>query len=313
MDGTTIGIAIGGARIQEVQSLINQAEGLGIDAVWMATGGARLDSMTAFAAAAPGTSSIKFGTSIVPIYPRHPLVMVQQAQVVAQAAPGRFRLGIGPSHRPTMRNMGIQMPRPLGHLRDYLRILKALLQQGEVDYEGEHFQAHDRIPEALDVPVMASALRRGSFELCGAESDGAISWVCPGSYLRDVAVPAMQKGADEAGRAAPPLIAHVPLCVHENRDEVYTAFREQFSVYPTLPFYRRMLVDAGYPEASQGTWSDAMIDGLIIHGDEAGATEGLRNLIGCGAGEILVSPIQAGADRQASLARTLQFLGKVSG
>ena len=313
MDGTAIGLAIGGTKVKEVQSAIQRAEDLGIDAVWMTTGGARLDSITTYAATGGSTQRIKLGTSIVPTYPRHPLVMVQQVQVVAQAAPGRFRLGIGPSHRPTMRNMGIQMPRPLGHLRDYLRILRALLHQGEVDYQGEFFQAQDSIPEPVDVPVMASALRRGSFELCGAEADGAISWVCPGSYLRDVALPAMKKGADQAGRAAPPLIAHVPLCVHDNPDEVRSAFREQFGVYPTLPFYRRMLVDAGYPEAAEGTWSDAMIDGLVIHGDEAGATAGLRDLVSYGAGEILVSPILAGGDHEASLDRTLRLLGQVSG
>ncbi len=313
MDGKAIGVAIGGARLQDIQSSINQAENMGIDAVWMATGGARLDSITSFAATAGSTQGIKLGTSIVPIYPRHPLVMVQQVQVVAQAAPGRFRLGIGPSHRPTMRNMGIQMPRPLGHLRDCLRILKALLQQGEVDYQGEYLQAHDRITEPVDVPVMASALRLGSFELCGAEADGAISWVCPGSYLRDSALPAMKKGAEQAGRETPPLIAHVPLCVHDNPDEVRAAFREQFSVYPTLPFYRRMLIEAGYPEAASGTWSDAMIDGLVIHGDEAAVTAGVRNLVSDGAGEVLVSPILAGQDRAASLDRTLRLLGQLSG
>ena len=313
MDGKAIGVAIGGARLQDIQSSINQAENAGIDAVWMATGGARLDSITSFAATAGSTQKIKLGTSIVPLYPRHPLVMVQQVQVVAQAAPGRFRLGIGPSHRPTMRNMGIQMPRPLGHLRDCLRILKALLQQGEVDYQGEYYQAHDRIAEPLDVPVMASALRLGSFELCGAESDGAISWVCPGSYLRDAALPAMKKGAEQAGRETPPLIAHVPLCVHDDAEEVRSAFREQFSVYPTLPFYRRMLIEAGHPEAASGTWSDAMIDGLVIHGDEAAVTAGVRNLVSDGAGEVLVSPIFAGQDRAASLDRTLQLLGQLSG
>ena len=313
MDGKAIGVAIGGAKLQDIQSSINQAENMGIDAVWMATGGARLDSITSFAATAGSTQGIKLGTSIVPIYPRHPLVMVQQVQVVAQAAPGRFRLGIGPSHRPTMRNMGIQMPRPLGHLRDCLRILKALLQQGEVDYQGEYLQAHDQITEPVDVPVMASALRLGSFELCGAEADGAISWVCPGSYLRDAALPAMKKGAEQAGRETPPLIAHVPLCVHDNPDEVRSAFREQFSVYPTLPFYRRMLIEAGYPEASSGTWSDAMIDGLVIHGDEATVTAGVRSLVSDGAGEVLVSPILAGQDRAASLDRTLQLLGQLSG
>ena len=136
MEGKTIGLAIGGSNVADVQGATRNAERAGIDAVWMTTGGARVDSITAFAATAGGTTNIKMGTSIVPLFPRHPLVMVQQAQVVAQLSPGRFRLGIGPSHRPSMRAMGIQMPSPLGHLRDYLRILKSLLQQGEVDYQG---------------------------------------------------------------------------------------------------------------------------------------------------------------------------------
>jgi F420-dependent oxidoreductase-like protein len=312
MDGKLIGIAVGGSKVLEVQAAIEQAEKQGVQAAWMTTGGARLDSITTFAVAAGRTGSIKLGTSVVPTYPRHPLVMVQQVQVVAQLAPSRFRLGVGPSHRPTMRAMGIQMPDPLGHLREYLRILKALLQTGKVDFDGSYYQAHDTISEPVDVPVMASALRQGSFELCGAEADGAISWVCPGQYLRDVALPAMKKGAEQAGRPVPPLIAHVPMCVHDNADEVRAAFRQQFSVYPTLPFYRRMLIDAGYPEASEGAWSDAMIDGLVIHGDEARTASGLWDLMSIGATEILVSPILAGGDRAASLDRTLKVLGQVA-
>ena len=312
MDGKTIGIAVGGGKVSDVLAAIKQAEQAGIQAVWATTGGARLDSITVFAASAGATTDIKFGTSIVPIFPRHPLVMVQQAQVVAQLAPGRFRLGVGPSHRPTMRAMGIQMPSPLGNLREYLRILKGLLQKGEVDYQGEHYQVNDRLAEPVDVPVMASALQRGSFELCGAEADGAISWVCPASYLKDVALPAMKAGADQAGRPVPPLIAHVPVCVHDNEAEVRTAFREQFAIYPKLPFYRRMLVNSGYPEASQAEWSDAMIDGLVVHGDEAKVAQGLRDILGFGAAEVLVSPILAGVDQAASLNRTSRVLGQMA-
>ena len=183
--------------------MILRAEELGIHAAWMTTGGARPDSITAFAATAGLTERIKLGTSIVPTYPRHPLVMVQQAQIVATLAPGRFRLGVGPSHRPTIEAMGIEFNAPLGHLREYLQILKAILQQGRVDFDGEHYTAHDGIPEPLDVEIMGSALRKGSFELCGAESDGAISWICPFDYLRDVALPAMQAGST-AGRTGDP-------------------------------------------------------------------------------------------------------------
>src|SRR5205823_1713568 len=196
MPSRLLGVAIRGDKAPEVLTRIEQAEQLGLHAAWMTTGGARLDSITLFAAAAVRTQRIQLGTSIVPTFPRHPLVMVQQAQVVAQFAPGRFRLGVGPSHRPTIEAMGIQFASPLGHLREYLRILKPLLQQGRVDFDGKYYRAHESIPEPLDLPVMASALQRGSFELCGEEADGAISWICPGEYLRDVALPAMRMGAE---------------------------------------------------------------------------------------------------------------------
>ena len=307
-----IGVAVGGNKVQDIQATIQRAEELGVDAVWMTTGGARLDSITVFAAAATSTQRIKFGTSIVPTFPRHPLVVAQQVQVVAQLAPGRFRLGLGPSHRPTMRAMGIQMPNPLGHLREYLRIVKSLLQEGKVDFDGEHYQAHEFIAEPVDVPVMASALQRGSFELCGAEADGAISWVCPLAYLRDTALPAMKKGADEAGRPVPPLIAHAPVCVHDNADEMRAAFREQFAMYPKLPFYRRMLISAGYPEAAETTWSDAMIDGLVLHGNEEQTARRIQQLLDIGASEVLLSPVLVGSDRGASLDRTLRLLGQVA-
>jgi len=306
-----LGVAVRGDKSPEVLTRIEQAEQLGLHAAWMTTGGARLDSMTIFAAAALRTQHIKLGTSIVPTFPRHPLVMVQQAQVVAQLAPGRFRLGVGPSHRPTIEAMGLPFSSPLGHLREYLRILKALLQQGRVDMDGTYYKAHETILEPLDLPVMASALQRGSFELCGEEADGAISWICPGTYLRDVALPAMQASAERVGRPVPPLIAHAPVCVHDNAEEVRAAVREQIQ-NPRLPFYRQMLIAAGFPEATDGTWSDAMIDAVVLWGNEDRVTERLHGLFAYGATEILASPVLAGRDRAASLDRTMRLLGHVA-
>ena len=93
-----IGVAVGGNKVQDIQATIQRAEELGVDAIWMTTGGARLDSITVFAAAAASTQRIKFGTSIVPTFPRHPLVVAQQVQVVAQLArPLPIGLGAQPS------------------------------------------------------------------------------------------------------------------------------------------------------------------------------------------------------------------------
>ncbi len=311
MTDKLIGIAVGGPTIREIQAMILRAEELGIPAAWMTTGGARPDSITVFAATAGLTQNIKLGTSIVPTYPRHPLVMAQQAQIVAQLAPGRFRLGVGPSHRPTIEAMGLEFNAPLAHLREYLQILKAILQNGRVDFDGQHYTAHDSIPQPLDIEIMGSALRRGSFELCGAESDGAISWICPPQYLHDVALPALQAGARQAGRQTPPLIAHAPVCVHENPDETRAAVRQQI-MNPRLPYYQKMLVEAGYPEAVQGVWSDAMIDGAVIWGDEEKCAEGIRRLFDLGAAEVLASPITAGPNPAESLDRTMRLLGQAA-
>ena len=76
MSGKLIGVAVSGADTPEVLGRIGRCEQAGIPAVWLTTGGARPDSLTTFAAAAVQTESIKFGTSIVPTFPRHPLVSV---------------------------------------------------------------------------------------------------------------------------------------------------------------------------------------------------------------------------------------------
>ena len=55
MDRKAIGVAVSGDKVGEVQAAIGRAGELGIHAAWMTTGGARLDSMTVFAAAAGRT------------------------------------------------------------------------------------------------------------------------------------------------------------------------------------------------------------------------------------------------------------------
>ena len=312
MSPKMIGFAATGPDAPGVLAAIQRAEELGISAAWMTSGGGGGDALTIFAGAAMRTQSILLGTAIVPTYPRHPVVMVQQANVIAQLAPGRFRLGIGPSHRPTMtESYGVDFKAPLGHLREYMKIAKTLLSTGSVDFDGRHYVAHAKIGHPTDIPVMASALQEKSFRVCGAESDGAISWVCPPAYLRDVALPAMKGGAQEAGRPVPPLIAHAPVSVHENAGEVREAVRAQI-MNPRLPFYQQMFASAGFPEASSGTWSDGMVDATVFWGSESQVAEKLNGLFAMGASEVLVTPVLAGSNPEASRERTLKLLGEVA-
>lgn len=308
-----VGIVVSGHDSLDVLEQIQQAETLGIPAAWLTTGGSGRDALTLFAAAFERTSHILLGTSITPILPRHPIAVAQQVQVLSQLGPARFRLGIGPSHKPSMEEMfGLKFNKPLLHLQEYLQILKALLQEGVVDFDGDCYQAHASIPTPTHVPVMASALREQGFRVCGAAADGAISWLCPLLHLRNIALPAIKKGADEAGRQPPPLIAHAPICVHDNPGEVRRAARQQLAHYPRLPFYAKMFADAGFPEALQGSWSDSMIDTVVLSGDEETVANRLKEFLSIGADELVLTLISAGQDQEGSRNRSLNLVAQIA-
>ena len=105
MPTSRIGVAVSSPDANTIMSNIDTASTAGVESVWLTTGGAGLDGLTIFSAATQRFENMCFGTSIVPTFPRHPIVIAQQVQVISQLAPGRFKLGIGPSHRPTMENM----------------------------------------------------------------------------------------------------------------------------------------------------------------------------------------------------------------
>jgi alkanesulfonate monooxygenase SsuD/methylene tetrahydromethanopterin reductase-like flavin-dependent oxidoreductase (luciferase family) len=180
-----------------------------------------------------------------------------------------------------------------------------------VDVDGRRIKAHAQLAGPTGVTVMASALRAIGFRTCGELADGAISWVCPLPYLRDVAVPAIREGASRAGRAAPPLVAHVPVSVSEDAGAVRKGATEQLGRYPRIPYYSQMFQDAGFPEAKDGALSDRMIDALVVHGTAAQVKDRLRQLPSFGAGELLAMPILPPGDEHA-MGRTLAALGELA-
>jgi F420-dependent oxidoreductase-like protein len=314
MSEGTIGVTVQAPNAAALVQRIVEMEAMGVPAVWMTTGGTAPDAITVYAAAAVRTERILMGTSITPTFPRHPIVTVAQTMVVASLAPGRFRLGVGPSHKHAMEGtFGIPFERPLSHLRAYLMVLKGLLQAGAADVDEAGIVAHARLAgEAPGVPVMASALQRRSFELCGELADGAITWICPAAYVRDVALPAMRAGAARANRPVPPLVMHVPVCVSEDTALVRETVRNQYGFYLRSISYPAMLVAAGFPEAREGQWTDAMVDAVVLHGSETQVSDGLRALLAMGAGEIIAAPVGAGPDPAAAVQRALRLVADLA-
>jgi alkanesulfonate monooxygenase SsuD/methylene tetrahydromethanopterin reductase-like flavin-dependent oxidoreductase (luciferase family) len=99
-----VGLVVDGTNAAAAVTTIAIAEAAEVRQIWMTQSPSNPDILTIFAAAAAAakTSVIRLGTSIVPTYPRHPLALAQQALAINDIAPDRFRLGIGPSHRPIL-------------------------------------------------------------------------------------------------------------------------------------------------------------------------------------------------------------------
>lgn len=315
MPNTRVGLHVQESTPREsIEAMVN-AEQAGIGAAWVTTGGSAPDGLTLLAAAAVETSTIRLGTSIIPTYPRHPLVVAQQTLVMSGLAPGRFVLGVGPSHRQSIENVfGIPFRKPIEHLREYLTILRQALDDGKVEFDGQQYHVHGwRISNPPHVPILLSALRPASYRLAGRLADGAISWITPSAYLRDHAVPALREGMARRtdGRTAR-LVAHCFAVVSTDSAAVREAARERLEGYLGAPFYQEMFAAAGYPEARQRTASDAMIDAVVAHGDEAETARRIRAFLDAGADEVIVSILPVDADPQASKERTLALLARMS-
>lgn len=275
---------------------VQQAEQRGVRQVWTTVGGASPDPVTGYAAAAVTTERIGLGTSIVPAYPVHPITLASQALALEGLAPGRIRLGIGTSHRPTIEGgFGIPMVKPLSFLREYLTVLRQLLWEGGSEFSGEFFTVKSQLPNGIApsrTPVPISALRVNAFELAGELSDGAITWVTPIHYILNTGIPALERGAGKAGRSErPPVVAHVPVAVSTDREASWEAFRKQFPVYSKLPFYAAMFSDAGYPVTAAGEMTNELVDELAVSGSPEEVRQRLEHIHSLGIDELLISPV----------------------
>jgi F420-dependent oxidoreductase-like protein len=303
--------------LDAVRDLAARSEAQGFHGLWLGSAFG-FDPITALALAGRDTSRIALGVAVVPTWPRHPLVMAQQAATATAACEGRFRLGIGPSHEPVMRMYGIEFDRPVSHVREYLSVVRTLLREGKVAHDGDRYQVTGFLdveggvgPDGPAAPVLLGVLRPPMARLAGSHADGALCWLAPATYLRDVIAPAMAEGAAGANRPTPPMIAELPCALTTDRNAVHEMAARDLAVYPHMPFYRALFEAAGV--ALDGRrWSDGMIDAAVLYGDEEMLAAKLRTLFDAGADEVALSPFGVGADPVASQADCLRVLGDLA-
>ena len=309
-----VGLVVDGANAAAAVKTIVAAEAAGVRQIWMVQPPSAPDVLTTLSAAATKTSTVRLGTSIVPTYPRHPLVLAQQALSLYDIAPGRLRLGIGPSHQAIIEGIyGLSQTTPLAHLREYAKVLRAALWEGKVDHHGQFFNVVVTLPRTTQTPVLISTLGKKAFELAGEIADGALSWICPVPYLLNTGIPALRIAAAANRRSAspPPLVAHISVALSQDRHSVLDAGHQVLDMYAKFPFYVKMFADAGFPlTAGQMVVPDNLVESLIVSGNEATVTERLTELLAAGLEELMVTlvPIKDAVDE---LTRLMYLIGQL--
>jgi F420-dependent oxidoreductase-like protein len=239
-----------GADLSMAVDLVRRTEGLGYESVWVTHGLGR-DSFLVLAAYGAATTRIHLGNGVVPIYPRHPVAMAQAALTLAEMSGGRFTLGLGVSHRASIEAMlGIPLAAPLAVMREYVAVLRGALAEGS-DFDGKHYRVRwsMAVPQRPAAPpIFLAALSRRMLELAGEIADGAVLWLCPPAYVREVAVPALARGRARAGKSLEgfTIASAVPLAVTDDPAAAMSAFRGELVRYASQPFYRAMLTASGH-------------------------------------------------------------------
>jgi F420-dependent oxidoreductase-like protein len=288
------------------------AEEAGFSSIWTPQIPDEFDALTATVVMGLQTSTIEIGTAVVPIQPRHPIALLQQALSTQAVLGGRLALGLGVSHHWIVDEMlGLPFDRPLTAMRATLDVLdQGLAGPGQVDVENELFRIHNplSVTDITPTPVLLAALGPKMLQLAGERTDGTILWLADERAIGTHVAPTITKAAAGAGRPTPRIVAGVPVCLCGD-DEVEVAVARAnrvLSEAEVSPSYQKLL-DLG---------DATSVGDILAAGSEAAVEKRLRSFADAGATDISIRVVPIGDDRDALLAsmhRTRAFLASLAG
>jgi probable F420-dependent oxidoreductase len=283
-----IGIAIsGGPNPAEIVDLVVLAESLGYESAWVAEGHGG-DQFAILAACAMRTSRILLGTSISSVFVRTAPTIAMAASTVADLSGGRFILGLGSSHKAQVGpEHGVVYGKPLTRTRETVAIVRSLIREGIVHFEGETIRIESfdlsYIPRHREVPVYLSAVFPKAIALCGEVADGVIltrSTLHTGASVRAQLTEAAHRVGRDPGKID--VTTLLPTSVGATREVALAALRPGVAFYAGFfPRYNRMMAEHGFADeaaaiaaawargdhpAAQQAVSDEMIDATSIVG-----------------------------------------------
>ena len=226
--------------IREGMEFARYAEAKGFDAVWQAESRLVREATVPMAAFASVTDHIKVGSGVVDCWSRNPARLAATFSTLDDLAPGRVILGIGAWWDPLAAKVGISRARPLGAMKEIVTVVRALLHDETVTFEGQHvhldgveldYVYQERRPK--DVPIYIGATGMKMMELTGEIADGVVLNYLVSPDYNARAMEHLAIGADRAGRSVDDLDRpQLVVCsVHEDREVALDMARMMVTQY----------------------------------------------------------------------------------
>ncbi|CAN5140468.1 LLM class F420-dependent oxidoreductase [soil metagenome] len=235
-------------------------------------------------AAVPG---LGVGTSVVPINPRHPLLISAAAQTAQAASRGNFSLGLGLGARSVEQQaFGTTWPNTIQRLREHLTVLRSIFDDGAVDFQGSEISAAPQWPVAVaggtPVPVYVAAMGPKALQITGELADGTLPYLAGPRTVGDFIVPTITQAAAAVGRSAPRVIAMVPVLVTDDAESGRAWAAEQLAFYETIPSYQKVIAREGVESVAD----------LAAVGTVDEVKRRLQVYLDAGATDVVVSPLR---------------------
>jgi len=245
---------------------MRELERLGYPTVWMPES---LGSKEVFAHSAlllGGSERAVVAPGIASIYARDPMAMAAGAKALGEAYPGRFVLGIGVSHAPSVELRGHEYGKPVESMRAYIDAMDASAYAG---------------PEPAEpVPLVLAALGPKMLELAAARADGAHPYFVP---VEHTPVARAAVGSETC------LAVEQTAVLSTDADAARRIGRAFARHYLALPNYANNLRRLGWSDediANDG--SDRLIDAVVAWGDVDAIVGRVRAQLDAGADHVCV-------------------------
>src|ERR1035437_1422792 len=240
-----------------------EVEGGGYDGAWAAETGH--DPFLPLAIAAQATEHLELGTAIAVAFARNPMNLAVVANDLQALSHGRFMLGLGSQIKPHItKRYSMPWSHPAARMREMLLAIRAIwdcwANGTKLDFRGDFYTHTLMTPFFSPGPnphgnpkIVLAAVGELMTEVAGEAGDGMIvHGFTTERYLREVTIPALERGAAKAGKTRADLTVAYPGFVvtgeGEQLEAAKTATKRQIAFYGSTPAYRPVLALHGWGE-----------------------------------------------------------------